>query len=364
MSLLKRTIAVLAFAVLVVTAGQSAVPARAAAALDLQNRLVQAFNTVDDATVNSLLDDQFVITNNADCTTPCEGRAELGVLAALRLKLQVLSATESGDTVTSRIQATSNNFNLVAPGINRILADTRLVTRNGKAVLLDIQLDLSDQQSKDLADQFRQTRGPTVGVLGVQNQFIDALNRADLAGMRALVNPGFFVQGNIGCATPCDGDGFLQLFATIRLRISVLSVKVDGNTVVSRVSAESPRFDLSVPGLTRIQAQTTATIVNGKVSSLVIQLDASDPLSAALAADLKSAAPSVVTTAPSTAAPAAAPRPAATGPTSPPTGDGGLLASKYASRGQGHRDLYAGAALLLVTILVGVGLKVHRVRAR
>ncbi len=293
-------------------------PAYAQGALAIQGQFLDALNRGDPAGIEALLAPDFQVRNNANCTTPCDGRAELGVFLAIRLRVQVVSATESEDVVTSRIRATSNSFDLVAPGVREVQADTRLVVSGGKITLLDIQLDLSDPQSAELARQFRATRGPAAGPLDVQNQFVEALNRGNLTFLKSLVASNFTVTGNIGCTTPCAGSPYLDLFVAIRLRLSVLRTEVSGNAVISRVSAESTRFEQIAPGVNRVLADVRLTVTEGKVSALVIQLDVSDTLSAVLANELKDV-PAIIA-----AAQAAAPQqPAAT--RLPATGNAGLL---------------------------------------
>jgi hypothetical protein len=321
--------------------------AHAAGAIDVMQQFLDAFNSEDNGAIQALVTSDFAVQNNADCQTPCEGLSELGVLIGLHMRIQVLSAEESGDVVTGRLLATSNSFNLVAPGITRVFADARLVIRDGKVALLVLNLDLTDPQSAELANQFRTTRGPQGGLIGLQNALVNAVNRGDLAAIRSLITDDFVVTGNVGCATPCQGDAFIQVFLTIRLHIAVLSTKIDGTTVTSRVSAESTHFDLIVPGVERVLADVTMRTRGDRASALDIQLDTSDSLSALLAADLKQ----TVAAPPAPAAPAqpaAAPQPSL-----PATGDGGLLAGRDSANDHlGLLALTAGIFALLSSLTV------------
>lgn len=261
-----------------------------AQALDTQNAFFAAFNAGDIPTLESMMTSDFVITNNANCTSPCNGRAEAVFLVAINLKLTVDSAQEANNVVRSRVTATSALFEQVAPGVTRVFANTTLTVRDGRVASLDIQLDISDPQSAALATAFRATRGAdAAGPLGVQTRFAEALNGGSMTTLRNLITSDFVVRGNAGCLQPCAGDPLMQFYISVNLRVNVLSAQVSGNNVVSQVVVTSPLLETIVPGVDRVRAETNLTVRDGRVSALTIQLDLSDSLSALVAERLSAA---------------------------------------------------------------------------
>ena len=335
-------------------------PAQAAAQenpLTIQQRFFDALNRGDVAGLLTLVTNDFYVQDNAGCPTRCPGAAQLQFYVTIGLSVTAQSSQVTGTAVTSRIVAESPYFSTLAPTVTRILAQTRLLITDDKVASLEFAIDLTDDQSAELAAALsgtREAQSAASGILGVQRQFLDALNSGNISELLALTTPDFFVQGNAVCFSPCPGGPELQFFVTIGLRVSVLVTAVSGNAAIGDVVAESPQFSRLVPGLDRVLAEIRLDISDGRVSALRITLDVSDPRSAALAEALRErrtadppAVGAPVGQAPSTPA-GAAPAAGATGTRLPITGSAGIL-------GQDEREGWSpgrGRVLLGATFLV------------
>jgi hypothetical protein len=317
--------------------------------LSVQQEFLEALNGGDLAGLRALITSDFVVRGNAICATPCPGTSQLEFFINLSLRVTVLSTQVSGNTAISQVVAESPifpalpQFSPLAPAVDRVFAETRLTVRDGKASALEINLDLNDPRSAAVANALRSLQ-QQVDPLTLQRQFINALNRGDLATLRTLIAPDFFVQGNAVCATPCPGTIELEFFITIGLKVTVLSSEISGESVISDVAAESPFFATLVPEVTRVFATTTLRVRGGKAVSLSVQLDLSDSRTRALATALRAAEPTSSVAPPPVPAPAA-PAPAAAPVALPRTGS---AAGSESSRLV--REAMAGAGLLLLVV--------------
>jgi hypothetical protein len=171
--------------------------------------------------------------------------------------------------------------------------------------------------SVSLARSSAQAQTPDVASL--YRQFIEAINRGDVASAVGLMTDDARLQGTPGCLmSACRGKaavrqdleqdvaGHLQIQSLGTLQVSENSVKA--NT--------AHRADvLKGAGLSRVIINETFTFQAGKISSIVFEPEATDPQTATLVRLLTSGPPS----------PPPAPRSVEPAPIRPPsTGNGGL----------------------------------------
>lgn len=117
---------------------------------------------------------------------------------------------------------------------------------------------------------------------GVMRAAIDAFNAGDAEASAAFFSEDVTVTGLCPPANVCHGRAELQAFLEIEIaegaQDEIRDLTVDGNTVVVQLTERVPAF--AELGIERVYITLTATVEDGLITSMVDELDLSDPQTA------------------------------------------------------------------------------------
>jgi len=138
--------------------GTREVQSAASGILGVQRQFLDALSSGNISALLALTTPDFFVQGNAVCFSPCPGGPELQFFVTIGLRVSVLTTGVFGNAVISDVVAESPQFPRLVPGLDRVLAETRLDISDGRVSALRITLDLGDPRSAALAEALRERR--------------------------------------------------------------------------------------------------------------------------------------------------------------------------------------------------------------
>jgi hypothetical protein len=200
---------VLCGGVIIATAGTAcrgeekaiATPTVDVGASTLFQQLIDGIDTGDAAAAIAVFADDAVSEGGPACaTSPCVGKpaiqGDIAVYVHESVSFSACSTESSANTATARCEVRTNGTRRA--GIDRFIASLIVEMRDGK-------LSAFRWGALDIADQQTATYWATHGT-ALYQQFLDGINRGDVAAVMALFAADAVVEGNLDCAAvPCSG---------------------------------------------------------------------------------------------------------------------------------------------------------------
>ncbi len=223
---------------------------------------------------------------------PCAGKAaiqkEMERQVADKINLNVvLPATYrvSGDIQSvQRFEIRSDSIK--ATGVERIIVWQTMQNKGTKIASQRLEPDLADAQTVTYMTSLNLPADylNTLRHVGVLYQHYNAINAADADATLALLTPAASIaRGGCAIQTPCLGTEAIQVQLSRdklnRVRYTVLSLQVAGDTVTGRVAFTN--ILVKTAGFQRVIEKITVTFQGDKIAKLVHELDVTDPDTAA-----------------------------------------------------------------------------------
>jgi len=213
---------------------------------------------------------------DAPCVGTAAVRAEWATFVADHLRVTVTSSQVSGNTVTGRLEAASDDIR--AAGVARVVLSYTLEWRGDKIASVHLLIDATDAQTATFLAYYAAQMLVTLG-----QQQVDALNAGNLDAAMAFFTADAVWQGTPGClAAPCVGTAAVRAewatFVADHLRITVISSQVSGNTGTGVIEAASD--SIRAAGVQRVRLSFTEEWRGDKIASVHLVIDATDPQTA------------------------------------------------------------------------------------